>query len=73
MEPSIPEVRPQPPEDRHRSIRILANSLLKELLSHGYSASHVVRLASELLGLLTNSIRGSSYTPAQGTAATEGE
>jgi hypothetical protein len=60
MEPSVPSRMQEQAEERHHGIRMLAKTLLRELLSSGYSAAHVVKLASELLGLLTESIRGSN-------------
>jgi hypothetical protein len=59
MERSPLPPAPQPRGTEHAAVRIIAKSLLREMLSQGYSASHVVRLTSELLGLLTDSIRGS--------------
>jgi hypothetical protein len=43
--------------ERTRAIHIIASSLFRELISHGYSPSHVIDLTSELLELLTTSIR----------------
>ena len=71
MEPSVPSRTPEP-EERHHGIRLLAKSLLRELLSNGYAPSHVVKLASELLGLLTESIRASAERKAAELAAEGG-
>jgi hypothetical protein len=68
MEPSRTQ---EQAEERHHGIRMLAKTLLRELLLSGYSATHVVRLASELLGLLTESIRGSSDRQAAAESGAE--
>ena len=47
----------QTTHDQSRGIPILASSLFRELIAHGYSPSHVIRLTSELLELLTASMR----------------
>jgi hypothetical protein len=47
----------QTSNQKARGIRIIANSLFRELVSQGYSQSHVISLTSELLGLITTSMR----------------
>ena len=37
--------------------RILARSFYRELRSRGYSASHLLALSSELIGLITDDLR----------------
>lgn len=57
MEPQRTTLSLQDSADRARAIHIIASSLFRELISHGYSPSHVIDLTSELLELLTTSIR----------------
>jgi len=47
----------QTSNQKARGIRIIANSLFRELVSQGYSQSHVISLTSELLELITTSMR----------------
>jgi len=46
---------PQTPADRKRSLNILARSLYKELTAQGYEQTHIVALATALLGEVTTS------------------
>lgn len=39
------------------ALRILANSIIRELSKNGYGPRHVVALASELIGLVCESLR----------------
>ncbi|MDC0707441.1 hypothetical protein POL68_03065 [Stigmatella sp. ncwal1] len=57
MQPHITTLPLQSAEDRTRGPRIIANSLFRELVSHGYSTSQIIELTSELLTLLTASMR----------------
>jgi hypothetical protein len=53
-----------------QGIRILASSLFRELVAHGYSQSHVISLTSELLELLTASLQSARDQPGGGELAT---
>jgi trans-AT polyketide synthase, acyltransferase and oxidoreductase domains len=48
------DVAPGSEEDSGRAIRILAKSMCRELQSAGYGRTHVVRLATELLGMVVS-------------------
>ncbi len=56
-------------EERHKSIRIMANSMFRQLKSNGYSRSHIIDFTSELLQLLTDSLQGP--TPADTSLTSE--
>lgn len=43
--------------ERNKAIRIMANSMFRQLMSHGYSKSHIIDFTSELLQILTDSLR----------------
>lgn len=60
MQPHITTCSFRSADCRTRSTRILANSLFRELTSHGYSACQIIELASELLALLTAAIRSAA-------------
>lgn len=60
MLPFSPTLPPRTPDERHRAVRIIARSLFRELHSSGYAPSHVIDLTSELLELLTDSIRSTA-------------
>ncbi|SET49448.1 hypothetical protein [Stigmatella erecta] len=60
MPPHITTLYPRSADGRTRSTRILANSLFRELTSHGYSTCQIIDLASELLELLTASMRSAA-------------
>jgi hypothetical protein len=49
--------------DQHRAVRIMAKALFQQFQLRGYSKEHVIDFTSELLELLTESIKAS------GTAA----
>ncbi|HET7505178.1 MAG TPA: hypothetical protein VFK02_29370 [Kofleriaceae bacterium] len=46
------------------ALRILARSIVRELKTRGYGLRHIIALASELIGLVSESIR-SSRAPRQ--------
>ncbi|ATB29581.1 hypothetical protein MEBOL_003036 [Melittangium boletus DSM 14713] len=43
--------------ERSKAIRIMASSMFRELTSNGYSQTHIIDFSSELLQLLTDSLR----------------
>ncbi len=50
--------------DRDRAVKILAKSIFRELQMNGYETKQIVALSSELLGLVTSSIKpGTDTTP----------
>ncbi|NMO18042.1 hypothetical protein HPC49_10175 [Pyxidicoccus fallax] len=53
----------QTANEKNRGISILASSLFRQLVAHGYTPSHVVNLTTELLDLLSTSLR-SAASPA---------
>lgn len=56
---SSPDDRPAGPsgEGHARALRILARSMVRELMSRGYAPRHIVALASELISLACETIR----------------
>ena len=55
--------------ERNKAIRIMANSMFRQFMSSGYSQSHIIDFTSELLQILTESLR--SPTPADKSVAGE--
>lgn len=60
---SLPD---QTSNEKAQGIRIIARSLFRELIAHGYSQSHVISLTSELLELLTASLQSARDQPGDG-------
>ena len=56
--------------EKAQGIRIIACSLFRELVAHGYSQSHVISLTSELLELLTASLESARGQPGDGALTT---
>lgn len=54
--------------NQRRAVRIMAKALFLEFQRNGYSESHVIDFTSELLELLTESIRTPGSTPTHGAA-----
>ncbi|WP_164016420.1 hypothetical protein [Pyxidicoccus trucidator] len=59
----------QTSNEKAQGIRIIASSLFRELVAHGYSQSHVISLTSELLELLTASLERARGQPRDGALA----
>lgn len=53
--------------DQRRAIRIMAKALFQQFQLRGYSKSHVIDFTSELLELLTKSIRAPGPTASSGS------
>ncbi len=43
--------------DRRKAIHIMANSMFRQLMNSGYSHSHIIDFTSEMLQILTDSLR----------------
>ena len=46
-----------PPAQQTRALEILARTIYRELLSSGFEQRHVIALAGELLGLVTEDVK----------------
>lgn len=55
-----------PVGERDRAVKILAKSIFRELQMNGYETKQIVALSSELLGLVTSSIRPGQDTSTGG-------
>ena len=62
---AIPET--QTSHEQRRAVRIMAKALFQQFQRHGYSESHVIDFTSEILELLTDSIRAPVSTPTSST------
>jgi len=52
-----PDLQPAPIRpDAHKSLRILAKSIFKQLKGQGYSSRQILSLATELVALVTTEI-----------------
>lgn len=49
-----------------RSLKIIAKSLFRELKENGYDDRQIVNLSTELLGLVTSSLRDADQGPSTG-------
>lgn len=62
---SIPDMalpfEPTPSSSDPRAVPILAKTIYKELRSSGFSARDVMKLASELLGIVATELRSSRH------------
>ena len=63
---AIPET--QTSNEQRRAVRIMAKALFQQFQRHGYSESHVIDFTSEILELLTESIRTPVSTPTSSAA-----
>jgi hypothetical protein len=43
--------------ERHRAVKILAQSIFRELRNNGYTPGQIVGLSSELIGLITTELK----------------
>nr|ASV46864.1 hypothetical protein [uncultured bacterium] len=54
--------------NQRRAVRIMAKALFQEFQRNGYSESHVIDFTSELLELLTESLRAPDSTTSSSAA-----
>ena len=55
-----------PPAQQTRALEILAKTIYRELRANGFEVGHVIALAGELLGLVTDDVKSGATRGPQG-------